>query len=459
MNWAEIKIRHNQFFKENPVSELVLADVFESKYHKRSKSSLYYFFGLCYLCLRGLFSYLKFKRSKPFFVKGIISTSSDRANNWGIKYPLVKYFNDNGIRLLFVVSSDIYQNRRQELGSLNNTVVIQSKSFNASLKKKIYYSDLMQLTNSIIPAYRIVRTEKIGTLVHYCFMYLKLLTKARAMKAVLKDTDFSLTLGVRLFGVLHQVSNIKHVMIQHGHMTKESVIAWPNYTSANCFAAILFGKHYKTAISQVYPDTNFIARGNPYYDTIQVKQNSSVRNIVFFSSTHGFVKGVSSRTRNVDETKKQMVYDTLQELLELHKLFKSSHKVKVKLHPNENANAYLAFDPLFGREIEIISGKVDSFEVLKSAQIAISWFSTANLEAVIANVFSVQLLKFPNFGLQEYSYGIDNLQKLHPLLLSPDRIDELKAGQADVVNKSYIANIGYATKTICDYIINETFSG
>lgn len=447
MNWAKIKIDNQFFFKSNPIEEIVLADLFEKRYLRRPFNSI---LGILSFTVRLIIRLIRnifiLKSNQNYDV--VITAYLDKANDWGIKYPVAKYFDLANKKVLFILSNVCIKNHKEELDALNNTVCISSKKFNLY---KINFNYIKLCISSINKSASIIRSYKLGSIVEYFLTYLSYAFWAEGVyNKWLKKTKISVTLGERRFGILYQLYNTKHFLLQHGHNTSLSIQTWPNYTSANNYYSIVFGEAYKKKIELAYPQTKIISLGNPYYDYIVNKNYKDKENIIVFFSGYENILGERKKLDN----KEWIAYETMDEII---KLFQNTtnYKFIVKLHPHDKADAFIKYNPIFGREIEIIDGKTDSFEILSKAKIAIAWASTTMLEAVISNTLSVQLQKDKNIERQEYCVIVNNLNEIQGLMHDELMIQEKCKEQRRIVVKKYLSNLGNATESIGKFLIHE----
>jgi len=452
MDWLIIKNKNKTYFKNNPISEIIIADIFEQKSLNRSESSIKYFIKLTVLVLFSFFNNLFKKKANKNNFDGIITSHLDKANDWGIMYPIVKKIDSTNYNILFVISDKCFNNHVQELSSLKNTQIFLTSNLYSFYKNGfLNFSSFYKILKKFKCDIKVLKTNKYSYS-EYLYKYISFFIKSNYIfNTYGQNAKFSITLGERLFGILYQLYDIKHFVIQHGHMTKKSITTWPNYTSANNYDSLLFGESYKSKFSKVYNDTNFSSLGNPYYDNLTIKKNNK-KNIVFFSATNWFV-GKNTRYKN----KEYIVNSTLDELIRLYKKIGNEYNIKIKLHPKESSIYYRSYSTIFGNEIEIIDNQINSFDVLKDTVIAISWSSTVLLEAVIANSLSVQLNKENFFEKQEYCLIIQSLDELSQIINSKEKIDILKKEQRRLVEKKHISNLGCAADKIVEHIIKEIF--
>ncbi|GAH49395.1 unnamed protein product, partial [marine sediment metagenome] len=264
-------------------------------------------------------------------------------------------------------------------------------------------------------------------------------------------------LGERKFGLFGKRNNIRTYAIQHGHFTPKSISFWNAFTPGNSSEIIVFGEKYSEVVRQVYPRSKPVALGNPYYDNMSLKKKKTSKEkitITFFSSFHAF-QGRRAIFSNIE-----LVNLYLDFLIQLYESCKDRIKLRIKLHPNESENYIINYGKMFAREIEIVKNK-DSFDVLKTTDIAMSWGSTVNLEAVLSGTLSVQLLlsKKSKFTEQDWSLKIYNYSQLKNLI---DKICSDPEYYSSETKRQYsyipmlLSNIGHSAQSISDHILKNS---
>ena len=453
MDWSIIKKENLSYFEKNPLSEIIISYLFKEKRNNKLNYTLrnnFRLFLLILYCLLNPFREKKFLKK----IDGIVLAQHSRANNWGIIFPIVKYLDSKGVSILFVIDKACLKYKK-ELNALKNTQWILSNKILTIKGGRLKVSYFFEVFKAYKRDKIILEKFHLKNKASYFFNYLaKLVRNNKINEVYSKSAKFSISLGDRNFGMLYQLFNVKHFVMQHGHKSEATLKECSRFTGANNFATLVFGDYYKTMFDKIFPNTNTLALGNPYYDKFVCnKPVKESKNIIFFSATHGFTNGKFKIHSHED--RKKIVDTTLNELLDLYKKVDKSYKIKVKLHPNEESSYYLSYNDLFGTEIEIIDGSVNSIDILLESAVAISWFSTTNLEAMVLDVLAVQLIKDPNkFAQQDFSFKVNNLDELLTVINCNEKLQELKRHQKKLL-VNYLKNLGNSTEIIGNYIIEQ----
>ena len=371
-----------------------------------------------------------------------------RDGDFGIIYPIVKKFDENKKKSIYFITKDCYMNHENKLLELKNTKII---IFNKA-KNRLNLKEVILILKKIYKNYNILKKlDKDIKKFKYNYLHREIANRIASIgiNKRYSNIKYFFSLGAPIVKLI--ADNRRVFAIQHGIFTLKSVQNYPWFYKFNTDIAYVFGNK-NLELSLMYKDTKIIPMGNPFYDSIFIKNVNSINekkqiNVCFFSSLPG---------RSYLE---KDVFDFLFEILEV---LKNDIFLTIKLHPNETEEIYKKYKEKLKDKAIIKNGKVTVQEIIEKQDICISIDSTACMEALVYNKIVCQFLNEKNQNCverQEFAKRIRNSKEMINFILKIKNNKKFQNRilkfEKMILEKYYLKNLGNSSQKIYENVLSQ----